>query len=117
VSSDYWLGVASVPALVLAAGALWLVIKAVGWAGERLLTGGIIHLTSETPEARRAATASVLYGARRCWAFAPGDLAVVFVVGMDAAEVRKAADLLRPQVSLRDLRASANPAADEGTRP
>lgn len=103
MSGDYWLGVLSVPALVLGAGAAWLVIKAVGWVGERLLVGGIKRLTPETPEGQRAATAAVVYGTRRAWMFAPGDMGFIVVVGMDHDEVRKAGNLLRPRVSLRDI--------------
>lgn len=103
MSGNYWLGVMSVPALVLAAGAGWLVLKAVGWLGERLLVGGIRRLTPETSKGQRAATAAVVYGTRRAWMFAPGDMGFIFVVGMDHAEVRKAADRLQPRVSLRDI--------------
>lgn len=107
MNPDYWLGVLSVPALILGAGAGWLALKAIGWLGERLLVGGVKRLTSETSEGQRAATASVVYGTRRAWMFAPGDMGFIFVVGMDHDEVRKAADRLRPRVSLRDIQQRA----------
>ncbi len=52
MSADYWMGVVSVPALLLGAAVCWLAIKAFGWVGERLLVGGLIRFTPATEAAR-----------------------------------------------------------------
>lgn len=109
--SDYWMGVLSVPALVLGAAALWLALKAIGWLGERLLVGGVKHLGTQSSKAQRAGMAAVVYSAKRSWFIAPGDLGFIFVMGMDVDEARKAADRLRPRVSLRDI---STPTGAEG---
>lgn len=107
--SAYWTGVLSVPALVLAAAVAWLAFKVIGKVGERLLVGGLMTLGMAAPVARRAATASVVYGAKRSYMLAGGDVAILLVVGMDGDRVRTAADRLQPRVSLGGVRAAAKP--------
>lgn len=111
--SDYWMGVLSAPALVLSIAAAWAAVKALGWLGDRLLARGVIRLTSQTPEARRAATAAVVYGTRRAWMFAPGETAFIFAVGLDTDEVAKASTRLQPTVSLRQVTKTAAPHVEE----
>lgn len=101
--SDYWMGVLSVPALILATAIGWLALKAIGLVSERLLVGGIKRLTPKSSKNQRAAMGAVVYGTRHSWMFAPGDMAIIFAVGWDHEEVREAARKLRPTVSLRDL--------------
>lgn len=105
MTADYWLGVLSVPAALLGLAAAWLVVKLLATIGDKLLTGGVVRLTPETPRGRRAAMCAVLYGTRRVWMFAPGGMAFVFAVGLDADEARRAASLLEPRVGFNDLTA------------
>ena len=107
--SAYWMGVLSVPAVVLAAAVTWLALKVVGKVGERLLVGGLMVLGMGAKIERRAATASVIYGAKRSYMLACGDVAILLVVGMDGEQVKKAADRLRPRASLAHIQAAAKP--------
>lgn len=103
--SDYWLGVLSVPALILGLAAGWLALKAVGLLGERLLVGGLLFFGMKTSLAKRTATASVIYGAKRSYMLAGGDLGIVLVVGMDGDRAATAVKRLEdPPVSLNEIR-------------
>lgn len=98
--SDYWLGVLSAPALILAVLAGWAALKALGWLGERLLVGGISRLTPSSPEPRRAAVAAAMFGGKRVWMLAPGDIGLALIVGFDSDEAQAAANRLRPRVEI-----------------
>lgn len=94
-------GVLAVPAL--AAGTVALLLAA------RALLGTLARLTGTTDARQRAATAAILYGARRARVIGLGDVAVAMVVGLDRDARQHAYDLLKPA----PRRLKVNPAIPE----
>lgn len=104
MNESYWMGVLSVPALVLAVLTGWVAFKVVAHVAERVFVGGIQRITPDAKQSQRVAVSSVMYSAKRAWMFARGDVGVVLIVGMDGAKAAEASKRLNPPVSLRDLK-------------